>query len=125
MLFHTCLNKSKDFQLIINSFYVDIVRGCDRKVDFIRNMPFRISCFSNFNDEEELGKNTTMWSHYADNHTGFCIKYSTKFNSEIYNDVIRCGLFPVIYTSRIPKLTLQDFKSLRFSGDRLVLEHQL
>ncbi len=119
-LYHICLNKSHDFQMKINSLSVKATRECDRKVDLIRNIPFRITCFSNFDDEAELSKNTTMWSHYAENHTGFCVKYSTKFDSIIYDDIIKCGLFPVMYTSRIPKLTLQDFKNLKFSGEKLV-----
>ncbi|MBW2740437.1 MAG: DUF2971 domain-containing protein [Deltaproteobacteria bacterium] len=94
-------------------------RDCDRKVDLMRNMPFRITCFSNFDDEAELGKNTTMWSHYAENHTGFCVKYSTDFEGITFGDIIKCSLFSVIYTSKVPKLTLQDFKNLKFSGEDL------
>ena len=120
-LYHICLNKSHDFQMKVNSLSVEATRECDRKVDLIRNMPFRITCFSNFDDEAELSKNTTMWSHYAENHTGFCIKYSTTFDNKVYDDIIKCGLFPVMYTSRVPKLTLQDFKNLKFSGENIVL----
>lgn len=116
-LFHICLNKSDRFGLKVNSISVRATRECSRKVDLIRNIPFRISCFSNFHDEAELGRNTTMWSHYAENHTGFCVKYSVNFDDVIHSDIIKCGLFPVMYTSRVPKLTLQDFKKLRSPRD--------
>jgi hypothetical protein len=118
-LFHIRLNKSDEFQLKVHSISVEATRDRDRKVDFIRNMPFRITCFSNFDDDAELGKNTTMWSHYAENHTGFCVKYSTNFDGIVYGDIIKCGLFPVTYSSRVPKLTLQDFKNLKLSGEDL------
>ena len=60
-----------------------------------------------------------MWSHYAENHTGFCVKYSTDFEGITFGDIIKCSLFSVIYTSKVPKLTLQDFKNLKFSGEDL------
>lgn len=118
-LYHICSNKSDEFRSEVRSISVEATKDCDRKVDLIRDMPFRITCFSNFDDEAELGKNTTMWSHYAENHTGFCVKYSTNFDNIVYGDIIKCGLFSVIYTSRVPKLTLQDFKNLKFSGEEL------
>lgn len=121
ILHHISMNKSEDFQTQVRSLFVAAMRECERKVDFIRNIPFRITCFSDFDDEAELGRNTTMWSHYAENHTGFCIKYSTKSDKTIYEDIINCGLFPVIYTSRVPKLTLNDFKNLKLSGDDLLM----
>lgn len=121
ILRHICMNKSDDFQTQVRSLSVEAMRECERKVDLIRNIPFRITCFSNFDDEAELGRNTTMWSHYAENHTGFCVKYSTKSDETVHEDIINCGLFPVIYTSRVPKLTLNDFKNLKLSGDNLLL----
>ena len=38
---------------------------------------YRIRSFAAVKDEggNELVENTLMWSHYADNHTGFCVKY--------------------------------------------------
>lgn len=118
-LYHICLTKSDEFRLKVNSIHGEIMIDSSRKVDLIRNIPFRITCFSHFDDEAELGQNTTMWSHYAENHTGFCVKYSTNCDSIVYSDIIKCGLFSVIYTSRVPKLTLQDFKKLKFSGEDL------
>ena len=66
-------------------------------------MPYRITSFSNFKDEEELGRNTTMWSHYADNHKGFCVKYFTNFNELKHKYAILCGLYKIIYSSVVSK----------------------
>jgi len=118
---HILTNKNDDFRDQVRSLSVEVMRECERKVDSIRNIPFRITCFSSFDDEAELGRNTTMWSHYAENHTGFCVKYSTKPVDLVHVDIIKCGLFPAIYTSRVPKLTLNDFKNLKWSGDELLL----
>ena len=62
--------KSDDFHLLLNDLECDAWRACEQRISEIRNVPFRITCFSNFDDDEELGNNTTMWSHYADNHRG-------------------------------------------------------
>lgn len=120
-LYHMCEGKSDEFNSKVNSISVSAVRDKDKKVNIIRNLPYRITCFSNFADDEELGRNTTMWSHYAKSHTGFCVKYSLNFKNIIYSEIIKCGLLPVIYTSRLPKLTLQDFKNITFAGEDLKL----
>lgn len=52
----------------------------------------KISCFS-----EELFS-MPMWSHYADNHTGFCIEYD--FTRLSYENDLTKYLFPVGYDSR-------------------------
>lgn len=46
-------------------------------------------------------KNRLMWSHYADNHKGFCIEYD--FGADVLKDsgVI---VFPVVYSSMRPKI---------------------
>lgn len=51
-----------------------------------------------------LWDNRLMWSHYANNHTGFCIEYCTEYNI----DKIRGHLFPIIYSDKIFDIT-QDF----------------
>lgn len=49
----------------------------------------------------EYKDNLLMWSHYANNHTGFCIEYNFK---ELGNDDLRKRLmFPVVYTDYIFK----------------------
>lgn len=110
-------SKSENFRLKLNSIQAEVYYQILDNVKAARNTGFRISCFSNFRNELELGKNTTMWSHYADNHKGFCVKYSTYFENDIYKDLIKCSLFPVIYTSRVPKLTKHDFLAINKNGN--------
>ena len=62
----------------------------------IRNK-VHISCFSERNDS------VLMWSHYTNNHTGFCIEYD--FQRPDINPKIIEGLFPVIYTDKLVDLT--------------------
>lgn len=52
-----------------------------------------VTCFS------ETNENTLMWSHYANNHEGFCIEYDFK-ELGINNPVTRF-MFPVTYTNTV------------------------
>lgn len=52
----------------------------------------KIACFS------ETNKNILMWSHYAEKHTGFCVKYNIK---KIHlNSDFNMNIFPVIYSEK-------------------------
>ncbi|MEY8687404.1 DUF2971 domain-containing protein [Bacteroides sp. AN502(2024)] len=51
------------------------------------------ACFS------ENVDSITMWSHYANNHTGFALGYTKEALSFNKMNTIHCGLFPVIYDS--------------------------
>lgn len=57
---------------------------------------YRIRSFSEDKGRNKAYKNILMWSHYADNHRGFCIKYSF---AESFVNVEDISLFfrPVIY----------------------------
>lgn len=116
-----CKNKNKALRDEISSLSMKSHMECSEKVKYIRNIPFKITCFSNFKDDLELGNNTTMWSHYTDNHQGFCIKYSTNFESLKFRDIILCGLYPVIYTSKVPSLSPRELIKLKYSGNELEL----
>jgi len=96
-------------------------KECRKKIDHIRNIEFNISCFSNFSDESELLKNTTMWSHYADNHRGFCVKYKLDFKNNKNINSIKCGLFPIKYTSTVPKISPRELMKLKFLNNDLKL----
>lgn len=119
-------NKKNDS---LSSLLYEIVeearRECRKKIDYIRNMEFKISCFSNFEDEMELLKNTTMWSHYADNHKGFSIKYKTDFSNIINGKAIKCGLFPIHYTAKVPQVSPRELMKLVFSGEELKLNRPI
>ena len=50
-----------------------------------------VACFS------EEKNSLLMWSHYAENHTGYCLEYKTEDIKAKSVEMI-CGLFPVKYT---------------------------
>lgn len=63
----------------------------------------RICCFT------EDGNNPLMWSHYAENHTGVCVKFKPSNDPELES-----ALLPVKYSDKLVKIKqLSDFsKSL-------------
>lgn len=107
------LSKSEAFNKLWNDLHFKARKVCEAKIKYLRDITYRISCFSNFEDEEELMENTTMWSHYADNHRGFCVKYSMSFAETHLKEILLCGLFPVKYTSRSEKITTKQLLSLK------------
>jgi hypothetical protein len=120
-IFKICKSKSEGLKKSIDQIRLDAQKECSRKIDNIRNMQFKISCFSNFQSESELLSNTTMWSHYSDNHNGFCVKYSLDFEQLENKDSILCGLFPVTYTANVPKISPRELLMLKYENDKLVL----
>lgn len=115
--------KSDKFKRFLSDVVYEARTECRKKIDYIRNLEFKISCFSNFLDEDELLKNTTMWSHYADNHHGFCVKYQLNFVNQKNISSIKCGLFPVKYTSRVPKISPRELMKLKFNNNDLELSN--
>ena len=115
--------KSEKFKRFLYDVVYEARAECRKKIDYIRNLEFKISCFSNFLDEDELLKNTTMWSHYADNHHGFCVKYKLDFVNQENISSIKCGLFPVKYTSRVPKISPRELMKLKFNNNDLELSN--
>lgn len=120
-LFDIRNKKNGSLSALLYEIVEEARRECRKKIDYIRNMEFKISCFSNFEDETELLKNTTMWSHYAENHQGFCIKYKTDFNNLINGNAIRCGLFPINYTAKVPQISPRELMKLKYVGEELNL----
>ena len=45
----------KGLNYYLNRLWCDAKKECAQKIRDIRNTPFRIACFSNFHDDEELG----------------------------------------------------------------------
>lgn len=120
-LFDIRNKKSGSLSSLLYEIVEEARRECRKKIDYIRNMEFKISCFSNFEDETELLNNTTMWSHYADNHQGFSIKYKTDFDNILNGKAIKCGLFPIHYTAKVPQISPRELMRLKFSGEELKL----
>lgn len=80
----------KMFYNAIHREYVDVYSNLIQK--------FRVSCFT------ETPYSILMWSHYANNHKGFCIEYEIPTYTEPYARLYH-NLMPVIYgNERIPIL---------------------
>ncbi|MCA6060686.1 DUF2971 domain-containing protein [Thalassolituus sp. ST750PaO-4] len=70
-------------------------------LDHIRN--FRMTCFIDGSPND-----TIMWSHYAANHSGFCVEYEV---DEKLIDTDSDGTFyisPVVYSSRLPEFDTME-----------------
>lgn len=80
---------SKAFKEVIKEEYDEIQNTANR---------FRVACFA------ETPYSMLMWSHYANNHKGFCIEYETPEYSDKNADIYH-NLFPVIYTDKRTNLT--------------------
>lgn len=57
-------------------------------------------------------KNTSilMWSHYAENHRGFCLEYN--FKELGVEDILNCALQPVIYQDKLLDIDRYILKSI-------------
>jgi hypothetical protein len=137
--------KSKDFSKVIDNLLIDARSELKDKIGLLRDANIRVSCFSNLNTKKGICDVIHMWSHYADNHKGFCVEYDTsifkapdicelsdyssnddflhgsKYTQDRLEASILGGLFPVIYTSNrveIPakKLRKIDLCSQKKSG---------
>lgn len=45
------------------------------KIEKLRNVNIRVACFSALDKNHGFESIIQMWSHYADNHKGFCVEY--------------------------------------------------
>jgi hypothetical protein len=106
--------------MTLNDLWSEAREECSQRIKDIRSTPFRITCFSNFDDVEELGKNTAMWSHYADNHRDFCVRYSLDLGASPIKSIIKCGLYKVIYSARISKASPRELMKLKYDGDSML-----
>lgn len=114
-------SKSNEFKELLLGLEIEASNDCHNKIDYLRNMEFRITSFSNFKDEIDLLQNTTMWSHYASNHYGFCVKYKIDFEKIESKHLFQCGLYPVKYTSKVQKVSPKELAKLQFKDNDLAL----
>lgn len=113
--------KSEEFQKKIRNILSTKLQQIDYKIEKLKNINIRVACFSELERYDEFFNQIVMWSHYADNHKGFCIEYDLEFlkkeiqfslnDGEFYSDnkneylierneaIIKAGLFPIEYTS--------------------------
>lgn len=117
--------KSETFKRSIRIQKLKIKNDLYNKIKELSNANIRVSCFSYFKNDNEFFNKSQMWSHYADNHRGFCVEYDIaaikeniklKYSPyEFYNNeneyveerlplTLLAGLFPIIYTSRRVRL---------------------
>jgi len=74
--------KSKSFHHKIYEFRRDARQEAETKIAKLRNINIRVACFSEFKRIDGFSKNIQMWSHYADNHRGFCVEFDLSFLKE-------------------------------------------
>lgn len=90
--------QNRDISKILSSHKIfsnttqEILENSRAKLKNALQQKVKISCFS------ETYNNILMWSHYAQNHTGFCIEYNIS-NLELTNS-FKKQLFPVFYTPK-------------------------
>lgn len=85
------------------------IKNLSRSFDY-----FRIRSFCNGETEEALG-NLLMWSHYADEHRGYCVKYklSKHFIKQEENDSFEhMFLKPIIYRKDEEKVDVSELTTI-------------
>lgn len=111
---HEMLRNDKAKQNFLNELS-DCHNNIDSRIKSLMNGKYRIACFSSYfwgdKQYEQL-----MWAHYAQSHTGFCIKYDI---SEIYaEDFIKndkaMGNYYIMKQNGL--LTSDDQKRLLLNG---------
>jgi len=127
-------SKSQEFRSKVYDYLDKKLSDIDFKIEKLKKINIRIACFSQLDKYDEFCRQIAMWSHYADEHRGFCIEYDLSFlkeenpfsfeyadfynNKEQYLDernkfIIKSSLFPVRYTSsriNIPVTKLNRIK---------------
>ena len=127
-------NKSDSFRKKIRNYLRKIRKDFKLKIEKMKDINIRAACFSRFKKRKEFYKKIQMWSHYADNHKGFCVKYDLselkkKINLSIedhqyYNNrdeildervkaLVKGGLFPVTYSSKRVNIPYTKIKKLK------------
>ncbi|WP_321515513.1 DUF2971 domain-containing protein [Marinifilum fragile] len=135
--------KNKDFKQLVDEELNSKLKEVDKKVESLKSTNIRISCFSQFKDHEEFNNQILMWSHYADDHKGFCVEYDLGFLKEetkleldyleFLNDTdsylkermiatIKASLFPVEYTSQRINIPITRLRKLRIDNKGLLVK---
>lgn len=100
------LTKFSEILEYLNNYITQVVN------DSFTSSSLRICSFTVDND------NLLMWSHYADEHKGFCIEYDISDFRTCLD--FRNRLYPVIYTSELFKPQNYDFKKDEFWALELI-----
>ena len=127
-----------------------ILRQCrveiEDKLSYLQTKKIRVSCFSSFKSIDDFLKNILMWSHYSDNHRGFCVEYDMSsfkksfeenvspddfhHNKDIYLDgkmrfSIKAGLFPVMYGSQVVSLPTRELLKSKIVSNKLISSYNI
>jgi hypothetical protein len=134
----TLEKKDKDFKQLVDKELSSKLKEIDEKVDSLKRTNIRISCFSDFKGHEEFNSQILMWSHYAEDHKGFCVEYdlgflkdATKLDLGYYEffdhtdsylnerllATIKASLFPVEYTSQRVNIPLTKLQKLKIDNN--------
>ncbi|MDN3955818.1 DUF2971 domain-containing protein [Sporolactobacillus laevolacticus] len=146
VIFKILSSKSEDTQHRYRLFVHQINVDLENKVDKLRHVGIRVACFSKFERFNEFYNKNQMWSHYADNHKGFCVEYDVSFLkkemgfnyniSDFYDDtdnylseriqaLIKGGIFPVIYSSRRVNIPVTRLRKINHCSKELNVESDL
>jgi hypothetical protein len=130
-------SKSEELQRNVYDFLKCKEDELDTKITKLRDIDIRVACFSEFDIYEEFFKQVVMWSHYADNHKGFCVEYDLELlkkdiqfsleDHEFYYKkseylleknvaLIKAGLFPVEYTCNRINIPITKLKKLEIDS---------
>jgi hypothetical protein len=137
-------DKNKEFKSEIYKLRTKFRGEAEEKINKLRDVNIRIACFSDLNHNNFPPKNNDfelmiqMWSHYADNHKGFCVEYDIssldpknllplthkypidnqdEFLAERTILITAAGLFPVIYTADRVNIPITKLKKIKIDSN--------
>jgi hypothetical protein len=123
-------SKDEKFVREINNMIWNSQNEANLVIERLRMGNIRVACFSALDRRKGFNDVIQMWSHYAHNHTGFCVEYDisplketgrinlecwsfysdeSKYMDERITPILKAGLFPVIYSANrvnVPKTKL-------------------
>jgi len=138
--------KSEDFNRKVRELISKSKEDVENKVVKIRHANIRVSCFSALTKDDKFKEHIAMWSHYADNHKGFCVEYDLsflkeptsfeiedhKYHDESYHQKylderlrasIKAGLFPIIYSSSRVNIPFTKLQNVKIDDDGNIKHH--
>lgn len=135
--------KSEEFQRNVRNFLNTKLHQVDYKIEKLKDINIRVGCFSELDKYDEFPNQIAMWSHYADNHKGFCIEYDLEIlkkdihfsldDREFYYDskneylterneaIIKASLFPIEYTANRINIPVTKLNQIKIdSSDKII-----
>jgi len=139
-------SKSKEYRDKVGKYLRNEIKQIDDKIEKLKNINIRVACFSELDKYEKFHNQILMWSHYADNHKGFCVEYDLeplkkkieftlnkyefnkdkdKYLNERNIAITKAGLFPVEYTSnrvnipvtKLNKIDVDDRGQIKYNSN--------